>query len=254
MNRNIALFYFSGTGNTRLVAAAAQKEFLHKGYSCRLVEINSGTDTKDLKDDEVLGIAYPVYGLGLPGIVERFLKGLPSVKKGDSFIIANAHSNSGLSISKAEKILQGKGFSVSGAVSTYTPSSSIITEETEPDDIAGEMRASAVEKTVEFVGSLINDRIVKETGSVTVRERLVSVLFKTVMPAPVVKKAYATDSCSGCGKCAADCPVQNIVINDGKPSWGRSCEVCMRCINLCPNNAIEMMGSEGRARYKGGLI
>ncbi len=254
MNEKVSLVYFSGTGNTRLVAYAAAEEFKSHGVSCSLKELSTRTLLDDVPEGEMLGIAFPVYGLGLPGIMRRFLAGLKKTENGNCFILANAHSNAGLSISQAEKLLCRKGYSVKGAVSTFTPSSSIITEDTEPDDRAEEMRTGAVGKVKGFIDDLIYNKASKESAGVNFRERTVSVLFRLAMPGPVVKSACTTEKCSGCGVCAAGCPVNNIEMTGEKPSWGKSCEVCMRCINLCPNNAVEMMSSAGRNQYKGGLI
>ncbi len=254
MNKNITMFYFSGTGNTRLVAEAAKEEFISQGYNCILKELTRGVSAQDLPESEMLGIAFPVFGLMIPGIVKDFLKDLPGNKDGKCFIIANAHSNSGLSIKQAEKLLCKKGYSLAGAVSTHTPSSSIITEDTEPELKAEEMRKTAVKKVQQFVGDLVTGKAAVETANVSFKEKMVSILFKFAMPGPVVKSAHVNRNCTGCGLCESSCPAGNIKLNNGKPSWGKACEVCMRCINLCPNNAIEMMQSAGRIRYKGGLV
>ncbi len=254
MNKNITMFYFSGTGNTRLVAEAAKEEFISQGYNCILKELTRGVSAQDLPESEMLGIAFPVFGLMIPGIVKDFLKDLPGNKDGKCFIIANAHSNSGLSIKQAEKLLCKKGYSLAGAVSTHTPSSSIITEDTEPELKAEEMRKTAANKVRQFIGDLINGKSTVENGNVNIKEKMVSLLFGLVMPGSVIKSACVNGNCTGCGHCVSLCPVGNIRMINGKPSWGKNCEVCMRCINLCPNNAIEMMQSAGRVRYKGGLV
>ncbi|MGN0634034.1 MAG: EFR1 family ferrodoxin [Oscillospiraceae bacterium] len=64
------------------------------------------------------------------------------------------------------------------------------------------------------------------------------------------KKFYVSDKCSGCGKCAERCPLNNIKTAGGKPVWGNDCTHCMACIAGCPNEAIEYgKKTIGKPRY-----
>ncbi len=59
-----------------------------------------------------------------------------------------------------------------------------------------------------------------------------------------------SDSCTGCGICAKICPVEDITMNNNRPTWNRSCEQCFACIQWCPSEAIEFgKMSKGKARY-----
>ena len=61
----------------------------------------------------------------------------------------------------------------------------------------------------------------------------------------------AGDACISCGKCVNVCPLNNIKLVNGRPSWGKSCTHCMACINLCPTGAIEYGGkTAGKPRYR----
>lgn len=56
---------------------------------------------------------------------------------------------------------------------------------------------------------------------------------------------YANDKCVGCGKCVELCPLNNIVLKDGKPVWGKAVPTCH-----CPVEAIEYgKKSIGKPRY-----
>ncbi len=62
--------------------------------------------------------------------------------------------------------------------------------------------------------------------------------------------AAATEACTGCGKCAALCPMRNIEIQNDRPVWGNACTHCMACISACPENAVEYRHtSVGKPRY-----
>lgn len=55
----------------------------------------------------------------------------------------------------------------------------------------------------------------------------------------------------GGGGGAAVCPAGNIDMVDGRPVWNHRCELCCRCIHLCPAGAIQAGSrTEGRQRYR----
>ena len=45
--------------------------------------------------------------------------------------------------------------------------------------------------------------------------------------------------CTGCGICAAICPVNNIEMSNGGPQWSEECQQCLACLNWCPQRVIE---------------
>jgi len=46
------------------------------------------------------------------------------------------------------------------------------------------------------------------------------------------------DKCTGCGECVSACPLDAIVIKDGKAVVDDSCAECGACIDVCPNKAL----------------
>ena len=72
-------------------------------------------------------------------------------------------------------------------------------------------------------------------------EKAVTLPFNPIWCKKVFKSELftASDSCVGCGLCAKMCPLNNIKITDGKPSWGTTCTHCMACLGNCPKEAIE---------------
>lgn len=45
--------------------------------------------------------------------------------------------------------------------------------------------------------------------------------------------------CTACGWCARHCPVQNITMGEGGPTFGGSCVMCFRCVYGCPARALK---------------
>lgn len=47
-----------------------------------------------------------------------------------------------------------------------------------------------------------------------------------------------SDKCTGCGECVSACPLDAIVIKDGKAVVDDTCAECGACIDVCPNKAL----------------
>jgi NAD-dependent dihydropyrimidine dehydrogenase PreA subunit len=61
---------------------------------------------------------------------------------------------------------------------------------------------------------------------------------------------YIDDNCSACGICEETCPVNNIILVEGKPQWQHRCQLCLACINYCPEKAIQFENqTKGKPRY-----
>ena len=64
------------------------------------------------------------------------------------------------------------------------------------------------------------------------------------------KNFNVEEKCTQCGICEKICPVGNIKLVDGKPTWHQNCEQCMRCIQWCPVEAIQIgKATITRTRY-----
>jgi ferredoxin len=50
----------------------------------------------------------------------------------------------------------------------------------------------------------------------------------------------ANSDCDGCAICSNNCPMNALVMKNGRPYWTFHCESCMRCMNLCPKKAIQV--------------
>lgn len=52
------------------------------------------------------------------------------------------------------------------------------------------------------------------------------------------KPFNVNSKCTGCGICQKACPVGNVILSDGLPTWNGNCEGCLNCYHSCPHHAI----------------
>lgn len=51
-----------------------------------------------------------------------------------------------------------------------------------------------------------------------------------------------SDACTGCGLCTRLCPMENLMLENGRAKAGNRCTMCYRCISSCPVQAITLLG------------
>ena len=48
------------------------------------------------------------------------------------------------------------------------------------------------------------------------------------------------NKCTGCSECVSSCPLDAIVVKEGKAVVDDSCAECGACIDACPNKALAL--------------
>ena len=67
-------------------------------------------------------------------------------------------------------------------------------------------------------------------------------------------KFKVTANCMKCGTCEKVCPAGNIKLC-GAVVFGKKCETCFACVNLCPAQAIySKAAKQGRRQYRNPVI
>ena len=88
---NVTVFYFSGTGNTKWAAETLKKTLLDAGHGCRLCFIERQCNAPEaIRDADIIGFAFPVYGANMPAAVRGFVEGLPAGIEKPAFIVTTA--------------------------------------------------------------------------------------------------------------------------------------------------------------------
>jgi flavodoxin/NAD-dependent dihydropyrimidine dehydrogenase PreA subunit len=240
MSKNI-IFYFSGTGNSLKVA----KDIAAAIEDCELISM--GKSHKLSGTYERIGFVYPVYGGGMPGVVERFVKVLDLLANKNSFIFAVCTSGSGSAggLTNISKIIGGKGGKLSYGETVRCFSNYVcLYAMGSNSDIKAKAQSQATKKVIKDIQSLAVKSPCKNNPMILLHGPFIKWLAKS-------DKAFnVSQACNGCTTCSKVYPVGNIKIQDGKPIFLHHCEQCVACVQWCPKQAINLKNkTQNRGRY-----
>ena len=244
------IFYFTGTGNSLYIAKKIKESF-RKTEIISIPQVID--DEKKEYDDEVVGIVFPTYSCNIPKIVKEFLKNV-SFKAKYKFAIATYGNN-----------INGDG-DVVGSFNNLTKSLEM------PFDyinsilmVDNYLDIFEVEKELSKVPSKEIDKNLKkiildiENGKKYIKKTSIIRKGFTVILKPSAKiidnglasKDFVINNkCESCGTCAKVCPTKNILVEDGKPLFGKKCIKCYACIHACPKNAMHLKSEKSSKRYR----
>lgn len=229
--RKSIIFYFSGTGNSALIAklTAQNIEF------CEALTIE-GYVHGDPVDAAVLGFVFPVYWWGLPNIVRRFISQLQIKSAEYVFTSVTMGSASGNAIPYVRELLAEKGIQLSAGFEYRMVDNYIIAHGAPGETTIRNKVENAAKKVLQDT-KLIQER---KTLPIKREKYWVKAINSHYIGTyrSLDKKFSVSDACIHCGLCERKCPVGNIKFINGTLTWNHQCESCMRCIQICPQKAI----------------
>lgn len=235
------LYYFTGTGNGLHIAKSIKKIIQNVEQEVNLIPINTLNLSKKIKTSaERVGIIFPTYALSAPAIVKSFANQLQV--SNNSYVFLYAHSGGGGasgSLYSINQILSKNGVKISNTFETTFPSNSVLLTYT-----SGKLD-NVLEKADVSLKNNINSIINKESRHIpkpNVFKNVSATLTKKIAAAGEKMMQFKVitpdDACNGCSTCQRVCPVENIELKNGKPVFGKNCEMCMSCVNQCPKKSL----------------
>ena len=240
-NKNIALIFFSGTGNTKAIAKLLSNE-LRNEIPVNVIKVDDLLKQKksfDITNYDMIGLGYPIHGFDAPQIIYDFVKNLPEVKNKDAFIFFTCagplylNSNSTLLLKRK---LRKKGFNVFYERIFYMPAN-ILTPYN--DEVCKQLYNAAIPKTKQMANDIINRKKRIRNDPFIVRILLFWLyILEKVSWKPLAKDFKVKKTCNLCMKCVNTCPKENITLKNNKIKFKWNCMGCYRCVYSCPENAI----------------
>ena len=244
------ILYFSGTGNSRWCA-----ELL----GMRLAE--ECVDSFHLLKKGIGGTFYsekpwvfvaPTYAWRLPHIYSNLLKKSTFEGNRDAYFVMTCGSEIGDAAKENRALCDQLGLRDRGTLTVAMPENYIALFDVPEANAVSAMMKDARTIMEEAAERIRAGRDLPElkTGLLDrIKSGPVNPLFYRLIVK--AKAFYATDACTGCGKCVTGCVLGNIRLQEGKPVWDKNCTHCMACICGCPAGAIEYgKASRGKVRYQ----
>lgn len=237
------IYYFSGTGNTRLVAEQLSLLILEN-----IKMITKVSPSSEEPDGESIGFVFPVYSWGVAPVMTKFIDSLPEsfwekvkVKQLPVWCVMTCGDEVALAPEMFIKLLSKHGIEPESIWSVIMPNNYVILPgfDVDPKEVEKQKLAESPSRVKEIAhGINQHSRTIDVVrGNIPwLKTKIVYPLFCKWGIFP--KKWHSTAACVGCGICAKACPLSNITMEASTPHWGDNCCSCLACYHSCPRHAV----------------
>jgi ferredoxin/flavodoxin len=264
MKKTAAVFYFTGTGNTRYISDHLTEGLERLGWeatSFSITGLDSAERDRTIENSDVMVLAYPIYGSDMPENMRRFIEELPERNGKQLAVVCSQMLFSGDGASILFRKLKNNGYRQRWAYQVNMPNNlcikgSPLSQSSDYDKHEKKHLTRARTKVAK-----IAERIDSGKTRIGDHSPVHLLLGWTQRPAfrhfarPSYKKALSVDSvkCIGCGKCVRSCPEGVLEMEGSKAVFlhQEKCLSCLRCMNFCPVPAITFNGAVKEPLYKG---
>lgn len=265
--KRVAIFYFSGTGNTWWVSKALARQLGTYGVdaSVHSIEQLSPYEADALVNEaDVVAFGYPIYGSDVPIPMKKFMGDLSATTSKDSLVFCTQWLWSGDGARIGATFIRDKGFDVKWGEHFHMPNNLCV-----PFPIAIHNNASAKkEKYLHFSQRRIESLTEKMVAGRSFRRgfSFLAELNGLVQRAPYRRYmehrrdsiSINQETCIMCGLCTKLCPTGNLVLTGNVLEAKGVCVTCMRCYNFCPETALLFRGKAHKHHhgepYKGPIL
>ena len=243
------ILYFSGTGNSNYVAKR-----IADALGDALVNLNDrikASDTSSVETGERVIIVTPTYAWRIPRVVRDWLRKTELRGAKQVWFVMTCGSEIGNADKYNRELCAEKTISCMGTAQIVMPENYIAMFSAPQADKARQIVAKAEPSIDRAIAAIQSNQPFVPTRN-NLYDRFMSGPVNPIFYKFFVKaNAFtASSACIGCGQCVKRCPMNNVTLKDGKPSWGKNCTHCMACICYCPKEAIEYgKKSVGQPRY-----
>jgi len=243
MNK-ISIFYFSGTGNTKLLVDALAKYFIEKNYKIKTYPIETYDIKKhNLEEQEIIALFFPVAIFLTYPFVKKFINKLPKSNKNLCFTILSMGAFSLGLKSHLKYILLKKNYIPFLYKEILMPDNYFLHKLDKKDIIIKKAMATLNTICHEIQRTIENKNLIKlsyKWNYYSFFHHIINALSSFAFYISKKNNKYIKlnkNLCIKCGLCENICPVKNIKLIP-YPKFLAACEQCARCYNYCPQAAL----------------
>lgn len=244
------VLYFSGTGNSKYIAKRIADITNDTLYS-----INDAIKSNTVFncDDSKLIFSVPTYAWRIPKVVEAWISKSKFANNTSAYFIMNCGGEIGNSEKYIRKLCKNTKLRFMGCAEIVMPENYLAMFSV-PNEEQSKRMIAKKEDHINSLGEMIKSNTPLPDHKTNLSGKLMSAVINPTFYALCVSdKKFIADKekCIACGKCAKECPLSNVIMADGIPTWNGNCTHCMACITCCPTEAIEYgEKSKGKPRYR----
>ena len=264
----------SGTGNSFRLGFWMHEICRGMGVDSEIIPIDKGDPGREIESSpgNLVIFTYPTHGFLPPWSAIKFLFRLPRRRGVHAYCTPTRGcfylwkipipGAAGLASLVPALLLPLKGYSFRGVVSVDMPVNMISIHSRLSDQSINRIKDRAQKKVERYFRVVMAGKRAFFTLNNLYEAAWCSVilLFWPLFPVLYLligkffmgKMMFANTSCIGCGLCASSCPNGAVIMKGDKkprPYWLYNCESCLRCMNYCPQNAVEVGHSWGLVLY-----
>jgi len=233
------IYWFSGTGNSLVIAIEMQKHLRASGCDVQLFPMETANPAA-IDTAANIGLVVAVAAQGTYPLVWDFINALPVVKGTPCFLVDTLAVYSGGILGPVKNIIRRKGFSPLAAAEIIMPNNF----QRRKNNLQEDMKKieNGKQKARDFC-----DKLVKGQGhwwDMPGYSWLMSLFYRSMRSVSVIRKWFPfnidPEKCTHCGICTKLCPVGNLTMQSKQqiPKQGSACFLCHRCFAYCPAHAI----------------